>query len=108
MEAVGNIAGSKHGDLVARDASGILWLYQGRGDGGFSGHVQIGGGWGGFRQLVGGGDLDNDGRPDLIAYGPGNPYGAYVYRSTGVVNSLFTRRMTDLYKYKGSSHSIVA
>ncbi|MFB7935802.1 FG-GAP repeat domain-containing protein [Streptomyces sp. NPDC056049] len=108
LTAVGNIAGTAAGDLVARDASGILWLYQGRGDGGFSGRVQIGGGWGGFRQLVGAGDLDNDGRPDLIAYGPGNPDGAYVYRSTGVVDSPFTRRVTDLYKYQGSSHSIVA
>ncbi|MFD6349998.1 FG-GAP repeat domain-containing protein [Streptomyces roseolus] len=108
LTAVGNIAGTAAGDLVARDTTGVLWLYQGNGRGGFAGRVQIGGGWGGFRQLVGAGDLDNDGRPDLIAYGPGSTYGAYVYRATGDITAPLTRRTTDLFKYQGSYYNSVA
>ncbi|MFC9792789.1 FG-GAP repeat domain-containing protein [Streptomyces sp. NPDC127584] len=108
LTAVGNIAGTAAGDLVARDTTGVLWLYQGKGDGTFAGRVKVGGGWGGFRELVGAGDLDNDGRPDLIAYGPGSTYGAYVYRSTGVVTAPFNRRTTDLFKYQGDSYSSVS
>ncbi|MFB7395419.1 FG-GAP repeat domain-containing protein [Streptomyces sp. NPDC056191] len=108
LTAVGNIAGTAAGDLVVRDTSGVLWLYQGKGDSTFAARVRVGAGWGGFRELVGAGDLDNDGRPDLIAYGPGSTYGAYVYRSTGVVTAPFNRRTTDLFKYQGSAYSSVS
>ncbi|MFF5931561.1 FG-GAP repeat domain-containing protein [Streptomyces hydrogenans] len=108
LTAVGNIAGTAAGDLVARDTTGVLWLYQGNGRGGFAGRVPIGGGWGGFRQLVGAGDLDNDGRADLIAYGPGSTYGAYAYLATGDIAAPLTRRTTDLFKYQGSYYNSVA
>ncbi|MEU3604905.1 FG-GAP-like repeat-containing protein, partial [Streptomyces sp. NPDC035033] len=94
LTAVGNIAGTAAGDLVARDTSGVLWLYQGDGRGNFLTRVRVGGGWGGFSQLVGAGDLDKDGRPDLIAYGTA---GTYVYRSNGTVSGTFTRMSTYLY-----------
>ncbi|THA77752.1 VCBS repeat-containing protein [Streptomyces sp. A0642] len=94
LTAVGNIAGTAAGDLVARDTHGVLWLYQGNGTGGFTARVKIGGGWGAFSQLVGAGDLDSDGRPDLIAYGSG---GTYVYRSTGSATAPFSRQTTSLY-----------
>ncbi|MFF8414841.1 hypothetical protein [Streptomyces omiyaensis] len=45
IEAVGNVGGKQVGDLLARDKSGVLWLYQGRGTGDFSARVQVGGGW---------------------------------------------------------------
>ncbi|MFF5933193.1 FG-GAP repeat domain-containing protein [Streptomyces sp. NPDC012508] len=108
ITAVGNIAGTVAGDLVARDTSGVLWLYQGNGRGGFATRVRIGAGWGAFSQLVGAGDLDNDGRPDLVAYGTSGEYGAYVYRSTGSVTAPFSRRTTSLYKYQGRSFNHVA
>ncbi|MFB7452937.1 FG-GAP repeat domain-containing protein [Streptomyces sp. NPDC056194] len=104
LTAVGNIAGSAAGDMVARDTSGVLWLYQGNGAGGFSLRVRIGAGWGAFSQLVGAGDLDNDGRPDLIAYGSG---GTYVYRSTGSVTAPFARQTTSLYAGEGSKFNSV-
>ncbi|MFJ4871438.1 FG-GAP repeat domain-containing protein [Streptomyces sp. NPDC088757] len=99
ITAVGNIAGSVAGDVVARDTSGVLWLHQGNGAGGFSARVRIGAGWGAFSHLVGAGDLDNDGRPDLIAYGSG---GTYVYRSTGNAAAPFTRLTTSLYAGEGT------
>ncbi|WP_426402792.1 FG-GAP repeat domain-containing protein [Streptomyces sp. R-07] len=104
LTAVGNIAGSAAGDMVARDTSGVLWLYQGNGSGGFSTRVKIGAGWGAFSQLVGAGDLDNDGRPDLIAYGAG---GTYVYRSTGYATVPFSRQSTSLYAGEGTKFNSV-
>ncbi|MDT9690554.1 VCBS repeat-containing protein [Streptomyces sp. P9(2023)] len=78
--AVGDIAGSAIGDLVARDTAGVLWLYQGKGDGTFTARTKIGGGWGGFTHLVGIGDADRDGRADLYAVGAS---GAKFYAGTG-------------------------
>ncbi|MFF3839378.1 FG-GAP repeat domain-containing protein [Streptomyces sp. NPDC001930] len=105
LTAVGNIAGTAAGDLVARDASGVLWLYQGDGRGNFTSRVRVGGGWGAFSQFVGAGDVDNDGRPDLIAYGAG---GTYVYRSTGSATAPFSRGTTDLYAGEGTTFNNVA
>ncbi|MFJ4339594.1 FG-GAP-like repeat-containing protein [Streptomyces sp. NPDC088915] len=105
LTAVGDIAGGTAGDLVARDASGVLWLYQGKGDGTFATRVKVGGGWGGFSQLVGAGDVTGDGRPDLIAYGSG---GTYVYRSTGSAAAPFTRLTTNLYAGEGTKFNSVS
>ncbi|MGW6568060.1 FG-GAP repeat domain-containing protein [Streptomyces sp. NPDC054975] len=105
VTAMGNIAGTAAGDLIARDKDGVLWLYQGNGSGNFSARVRVGGGWGAFSQLVGAGDLDNDGRPDLIAYGTG---GTYVYRSTGSVTAPFSRQSTSLYAGEGAKFNSVA
>ncbi|WP_435060030.1 FG-GAP repeat domain-containing protein [Streptomyces sp. bgisy060] len=80
MEAIGSIAGSPVGDLVARDESGVLWLYEGKGDGTYAPRVRIGGGWGVFTHLVGIGDADRDGRADLYAVGAS---GARFYAGTG-------------------------
>ncbi|MFH8628145.1 FG-GAP repeat domain-containing protein [Streptomyces vietnamensis] len=105
LTAVGNIAGSSAGDLVARDTSGVLWLYQGNGSGGFSTRVKVGSGWGAFSQLVGAGDVNADGRPDLIAYGSG---GTYVYKSTGSATAPFTRLTTNLYAGEGTKFNSVS
>ncbi|QES06927.1 hypothetical protein DEJ44_15780 [Streptomyces venezuelae] len=105
ITAVGNIAGTAAGDLVARDKDGVLWLYQGTGPGTFAPRTKVGGGWGTFSQLVGAGDVDNDGRPDLIAYGP---TATYVYRSTGSVTNPFARQATTLYAGEGTKFNSVA
>ncbi|WP_426365419.1 FG-GAP repeat domain-containing protein [Streptomyces sp. E-08] len=105
ITAVGDIAGTPAGDLVARDTAGVLWLYQGNGAGGFGTRVRVGGGWGGFSQLVGAGDLDNDGRPDLIAYGTS---GTWVYRSTGSTTAPFVRLTTNLYAGEGTTFTSVS
>ncbi|CAL9295691.1 FG-GAP repeat domain-containing protein [Streptomyces sp. SudanB25_2051] len=105
VTAVGDIAGTPAGDLVARDAYGVLWLYEGNGAGGFGTRVRIGSGWNAFTQLVGAGDVTADGRPDLIAYGAN---GTYVYRSTGSVTAPFSRWTTNLYAGEGSAFNSLA
>ncbi|WP_406061064.1 VCBS repeat-containing protein [Streptomyces sp. NBC_01077] len=80
ITAVGNVAGTPQGDLLARDTAGVLWLHQGATSTSFSTRVRVGAGWGAFTHLVGMGDVDRDGRNDLFAYGKG---GSVVYRGTG-------------------------
>ncbi|MEV6549829.1 VCBS repeat-containing protein [Streptomyces sp. NPDC051597] len=104
ITAVGNIAGGAAGDLVARDASGVLWLYQGDGNGNFASRVRIGGGWNAFSHIVGSGDVTGDGRPDMVAYGPN---GTYVYQSTGSATAPFTRQTTTLYAGEGGKFTNV-
>ncbi|MFE5631721.1 FG-GAP repeat domain-containing protein [Streptomyces sp. NPDC056543] len=91
LEAVGNIAGTTTGDLVARDTAGVLWLYQGRGDGGFAARTKIGAGWNTYNKITGGSDLDGDGRSDLLAT---DTTGAlWFYKGTGNAASPFGARV---------------
>ncbi|MFE2011417.1 FG-GAP repeat domain-containing protein [Streptomyces sp. NPDC059491] len=83
LTAVGNMAGAAAGDLVARDRSGVLWLYLGRGDGTIAPRIRVGAGWQGFGHVVGLGDADRDGRPDLYAAASGTYAHAGLYRGTG-------------------------
>ncbi|MFF5934091.1 FG-GAP repeat domain-containing protein [Streptomyces sp. NPDC012508] len=95
LTAVGNIAGTAAGDLVARDKAGVLWLYQGRGNGTFATRTRIGAGWNAYTHLVGVGDANRDGRPDLFAYTPGDSYSigtGYLYKGTGSASAPFRGR----------------
>ncbi|KQX59281.1 MULTISPECIES: VCBS repeat-containing protein [unclassified Streptomyces] len=80
ITAVGDYAGGTAGDLVARDTTGVLWSFLGNGRGGFAPRTKIGGGWNAYTQLVGAGDIDKDGHPELVAYGR-EPQ---VYMGTGL------------------------
>ncbi|MFI9210537.1 FG-GAP repeat domain-containing protein [Streptomyces sp. NPDC053253] len=66
IAAIGNIGGAAAGDLVARDKDGALWLYLGKGDGTFAPRSKIGGGWRALR-VIGAGDVDGDGKNDLVS-----------------------------------------
>lgn len=54
-------------DLIARDASGVLWNYAGNGNDGFTAPSRVGAGWGGMKNISAGGDYNGDGRNDLWA-----------------------------------------
>ncbi|GAB1332036.1 FG-GAP-like repeat-containing protein [Streptomyces sennicomposti] len=63
----GDYNGDAKEDLYARDKSGVLWFYPGRGDGTFGARVRVGGGWNTMREISAAGDLTGDGRRDLLA-----------------------------------------
>ncbi|ROQ23615.1 VCBS repeat protein [Streptomyces sp. PanSC19] len=71
-------------DLLARDKTGVLWLYKGTGS--FTGarfktRVKVGAGWGTYDRLAGGADLTGDGRADLLARDKTEVL--WLYRGTG-------------------------
>jgi hypothetical protein len=85
IESVGDIAGTLSPgftpELVARDTDGVLWLYEGREDGGFTKRVRVGSGWQTYTRLTGGSDLSGDGRPDVVAVDRAGAL--WLYQSTG-------------------------
>ncbi|MGW4748875.1 FG-GAP repeat domain-containing protein [Streptomyces sp. NPDC004290] len=88
----GNIGGTEHSDLIARDKAGVLWSYAGTGrsTSPFATRTKVGGGWGGYDQLTAGSDLNGDGRPDLVATDKTGTL--WLYRGTGSVTSPFAAR----------------
>ncbi|MFE3070830.1 FG-GAP repeat domain-containing protein [Streptomyces sp. NPDC059247] len=92
LEATGNIAGTAAADAVARDKSGVLWLYQGTGDRSrpFSAPTRIGGGWQVYEQIAAGGDVTGDGRSDLLATDKSGIL--WLYPGTGRATAPFAPR----------------
>jgi len=90
IEATGDIGGDATGDLVARDKSGVLWLYLGKGDGNFATRTRIGGGWDTYDQIAAGSDLTDDGKPDLLATDMSGVL--WLYKGTGDWRAPFARR----------------
>ncbi|MFF8412131.1 FG-GAP repeat domain-containing protein [Streptomyces omiyaensis] len=88
LTAAGNLGGAKAGDLLARDRSGVLWLYLGKGDGTFTARKRVGAGWGAFTGLTAVGDANGDGRADLLAWNGDETF----YAGTGDWSAPFKRR----------------
>ncbi|MFB7366775.1 FG-GAP repeat domain-containing protein [Streptomyces hydrogenans] len=89
IAATGNLAGGDAGDLVARDRTGVLWLYLGKGDGTFAPRTKIGGGWNAYTDLTGAADMNSDGRNDLVAMDRLGE--TFVYQGTGSWKTPFQR-----------------
>ncbi|MEU9201372.1 VCBS repeat-containing protein, partial [Streptomyces sp. NPDC048332] len=64
-----DLTGDGTADLLARDKTGVLWLYQGTGktNAPFTARTRVGGGWNTYTELVSAGDLNSDGSNDLLA-----------------------------------------
>ncbi|MFE5947698.1 FG-GAP repeat domain-containing protein [Streptomyces sp. NPDC056480] len=65
----GDLSGDGKADIVARDKTGVLWFYKGTGNykAPFAGRTKIGGGWNAYDRLVSTGDINLDGKADLLA-----------------------------------------
>ncbi|MFF3920744.1 FG-GAP repeat domain-containing protein, partial [Streptomyces sp. NPDC001852] len=94
--AITSLAGQRGdgtGDLITRDASGVLWLYPGSGNAAapFKPRVRIGSGWNAYTALVGAGDVTGDGHPDLLARDRNGVL--WLYQGTGNAASAFKPRV---------------
>ncbi|MEU3600192.1 VCBS repeat-containing protein [Streptomyces sp. NPDC006798] len=89
IAGVGDLTDDGKADIVTADKSGVLWIHPGTGDykKPFSARVKIGGGWNTFNNLVGVGDLDFDGRSDIIARDKAGAL--FRYSGTGITNAPF-------------------
>lgn len=75
LVGAGDLTGDKRADLLARDASGVLWLHPSRKTGGFAARVQVAGSWQKYTSISGYGDFTRDGRNDLfVRDAAGNGY----------------------------------
>ncbi|WP_284986059.1 FG-GAP-like repeat-containing protein [Arthrobacter sp. fls2-241-R2A-172] len=57
----------RNADVLARDGSGVLWLYPGDGAGGWLDRRQVGQGWNVMTSMVTPGDFNGDGYSDVLA-----------------------------------------
>lgn len=69
----GDVTGDGRADLLTRSAStGKLYVYANNGAGGFKARTLAGSGFGGYKKLISAGDLDGDGKNDLLALDASN------------------------------------
>ncbi|MEU4063709.1 VCBS repeat-containing protein [Streptomyces wedmorensis] len=90
IEATGDLGGSPVGDILAREKSGVLWLYPGNGLGSFGTRLKVGTGWQIYDKIAVGSDLTNDGRPDALATDRSG--GLWLYPGTGDATKPFGGR----------------
>ncbi|WP_405872236.1 VCBS repeat-containing protein [Streptomyces zaomyceticus] len=91
IEAVGNVGGAAHGDVITVDGAGVQWLYLGKGDGTLAPRVQVGTGWQIYNKIAAGSDLDGDSRPDLVATDSAGVL--WFYKGTGSYTKPFAPRV---------------
>ncbi|MCX5225703.1 N-acetylmuramoyl-L-alanine amidase [Streptomyces sp. NBC_00233] len=92
MVGVRDITGDGKADLLAREKSGVLWLFKGTGTPAtpFAPRVKVSAGWTIYNELVGTGDLTGDGRPDVMARDTTG--GMWIFKGTGT-STLFQPRL---------------
>lgn len=85
----GDFNGDGRNDLLARKIDGSLWFYAGTGtvsagSVGYRGAVKVGDfGWEAFDSILGAGDFDGDGKPDLLTRLPNGDLYFYAGTATG-------------------------
>ncbi len=91
--STGDLTGDGKPDVMAREASGALWLYNGTGVGTkpFGPRVKIGSGWQIYNSVLGPSDLNKDGRPDVVARDASGAL--WLYTSNGNPTAPFPPRV---------------
>lgn len=89
LTGVGDFNGDGKNDILARQGDGSLWLYRGTGrvdstSSGYLGAIKVGDfGWDAFDQILGPGDINGDGKSDLLARRPDGTLWLYAGDGSG-------------------------
>ncbi|MEU2114341.1 N-acetylmuramoyl-L-alanine amidase [Streptomyces sp. NPDC016459] len=91
--AVRDVTNDGRPDLIAREKSGVLWLYKGTGVPAtpFATRSRVGGGWQAYNAIISTGDLSGDGKADLIARDTSGVL--WSYTGTGSATTPFAARV---------------
>ncbi|MCA6094001.1 VCBS repeat-containing protein [Streptomyces sp. SCA3-4] len=87
----GNLGGAQESDLLARDKSGVLWIYLAHPDGTLSDRYRVGPGWDIYTDIAGRGDLNGDGKADMVAKDKSGAL--WFYKGTGDYKDPFESRV---------------
>ncbi|MFJ8149033.1 FG-GAP repeat domain-containing protein [Streptomyces sp. NPDC096048] len=90
LTSAGDLGGAAADDLLARDKSGVLYLYLGYGNGKLTQRYRVGGGWNAYTHITGKGDLTGDGKADIVAKDKSGVL--WLYKGTGDYKAPFTSR----------------
>ncbi|RRR79488.1 VCBS repeat-containing protein [Streptomyces sp. RP5T] len=104
LTSPGDVSGDGRPDLIARGAStGTVYLYTGTSTGKLSARVKLYDNWKGYKKIVGAGDLNGDGRGDLLAQDGSNT----LYRYEGTGTGTFKARVKLFTNWGGSYNAVV-
>lgn len=103
LTSPGDISGDGRPDLLARKASdGDIYLYKGTSTGKLSSRVKLYDNWKGYKKIVGVGDLNGDGRGDIIQQDSSNE----LWRRNGTGKGTFGARV-KLADNWGASYNVL-
>ncbi|WP_371661098.1 FG-GAP-like repeat-containing protein [Streptomyces sp. NBC_00280] len=104
LTSPGDVDGDRRPDLVARQAStGDAFLFKGTSTGKLSARTKVGSRWTGYKKIVGAGDLNGDGRGDLVAQDGSN----VLWRFDGTGTGAFSARVKIAANWGASYNAVV-
>ncbi|NEC84770.1 FG-GAP-like repeat-containing protein [Streptomyces sp. SID12501] len=104
LTSPGDVDGDRRPDLVARQTStGDVFLFKGTSTGKLSARTKVGSRWTGYKKIVGAGDLNGDGRGDLVAQDKSN----VLWRLDGTGTGAFKARVKIAGNWGASYNAVV-